>query len=303
MKLYAGKEAEEVFYRIVSGANTSDNTFQASKSNEKAGQEMAKNVLEYLKGVLKEGVVEIISKPSIAGKNLNRSREPKSDMVIVTTSGRRLRISLKKNSKDSGVGNFTTNDSFMQYMKGFVDARVPGAQLALDEAMRLFATKVGLHTMFDKRHFTRFEKEVRNPKHEVPAELIPQFIAAFKDKQAGGEYDDQYADVIEKPQAGIRQWIRWLAEDNASFFESMLLESITGERNFGDQDAAANLVVTREGVYTPTQYVPVFIAAKFSRGTDVGRIRKMPRAGDYDAKKSFEDNLAKFALVSAAIAW
>ena len=303
MKLYAGKEAEEVFFRVVSGMQTTDNTFQASKSNEVAGAEMAKHLLDYVRDHLREGIVEVISKPAISGRNLNKSREPKSDMVVVTTSGRRLRISLKKDSKNSGVGNFTTNASFLEYMQGFVDAKVPGAELAFERAKELFATKVGLHAMFDKRHLKRFEKEVRHPNHEVPAELIPKFIAAFKNEQESGKYDTQYEDLIEKPQEGIREWIRWLSEENKPFFHAMLLESITGARNFGDQDAAANLVVNREGVYTPEEYIPIFIAAKFSRGKDVARIRKMPRAGAYDPKKSFEDNLRRFAQISAAIAW
>jgi hypothetical protein len=57
MKLYAGKEAEEIFFRIVSGSTTTDETFQASKSNEKAGGEMAKHCLDYILSD-REGVVD-----------------------------------------------------------------------------------------------------------------------------------------------------------------------------------------------------------------------------------------------------
>jgi hypothetical protein len=300
MSKYKGKGAEKVFYNLIRTKNTDKIEEELSGSNIQYGYKMAAQFLTFISKTNDE-IVDVILKPRINGAigNRNKSREPKADVVVLTKKGQRYRISLKQSSKDSGVGNFTTHTSFQDFMQGFIARNDPGAVEARDKANELFASNVGLHVMLDKRHYPRFLEEIDKPEHHVPENIKSELISLYKKH----ENEDQYDELITSTQDGLRTWIRWLAEEQPKFLDSILLEAITGRHNFGDQDATANLVVTPDGAYTPEEYVPIFRTAKFTRGTDIGRINKTPRAAPYNPQKSVFENFTVFCKISAAISF
>lgn len=292
--MYKAKSSELIFYNLL----LSEPITASNEKNYVIGKAQFDQVAKFFtkngEVVLKVGA---IYKPKVTKQHISKSSEPKTD-VLIKTDKRTYKISLKKNSSEAGVANFTTKDSFQNFLNAFVTAGVPGAAIAKSTANNLFAQTIGKHSFYDEKHFDRFKVELNKPKHKCPPNIQAQTILLFQQNLN----NTQYNNLITKPQAGLVDWFNNLEKNYQQILDAMILECITGEITFGKySDASANLVVTMDGVYTPAAYVNIYIKAKYAKGGCVGRVRKMPRASAYQPTESPQQTLQRFAAIAASV--
>ena len=282
--IYHAKNIEPAVQILLLEAEANVQIAELTPANLKAATQIAIRIRE------KFGSIKEAYKPKATGCG-----EPKTDLVVVNDNEEHFCISIKKDSKNSKVANFTTIGGWVHLMDLLVSCSVPGAVRARDRANELFATKIGVQVMTDKRHLPVFMKEVR--KH-VPSGQWGIYEQAFRHRHV-----DQYDEVITKSQLGLQLWLREMYDMEPEFLRTLITEKMSGERFFGvKSEASAKWIANPEGVFSIKEYYPIYMAAKFSK-KDIARVVKNARVGygRYKADDTVENNLEKLATITARV--
>ena len=287
MTLYRGKSVEAFIKTFLLNPNIVP---ESQIENEQAAYKLAHYFLEKIKD---DSIAKVKLKPSTKGVKMayGKSSEPKSDMTIEMSSGLKYRISIKKDTKNSGAVTFTTQNAFDEFI----------AYMVTDNEVLLKSKtfNLGAVSLFDEKYRDRYLTEISKKQHLVPDDLQQLLIEEFNSNLIPGLYDS----VIHSSQENARAFIRWLLEEKRSIFNELVSEVLSGALKYGDTDAAADYVLNIEGFFTIEEYVSIYIKAKIERGTDIARVKRIPRASKYNKKLSISENAKRFANVAASLSF
>ncbi len=256
-----------------------------------------------IKDLSSEGlsIVDVITKPKVDGETTYGSKvEPKTDLVIILSSGEAKKFSLKKDTETSYIhSSNNVEDSFEIFLGGGLDFEITEElKDRIKEVFPRVLSKEPNFDAYDKKkgsledfidYYNKPDKIISWVGKERHREIRQAIIRRYQEVSASGLRP--YGALLHSRESEVQSLFEEIfrKEENEDYARKILFELLTGERKFGkDSLACAGYIANNEGVFkidSPRcEYISILIR-HFRSSEKIGRLQNVPRKGN--SRKDF----------------
>jgi len=255
---------------------------------------ISKKVYDNILSVLDAGVDVVINKPKVLKSTYGGKVEPKSDLVVITTSGKHYKFSIKTELDKAYIH---TSNSYADTMKMFTGLSfskyLSNDEITLiDSICSKYLKKVSRFDEWDSKRGTSSDYvDYQLSKNEdsyikwIGLERFLEIKNGIKNEylklQESGE--TPYKDFLHIAEPEVQKMLGTILK-NKEYAKHLIFEMLTGNEKFGkNSEASANYVVASDGVWELSSANCKLVEYKLdkfiSRGLSVGRLQNVPRVG------------------------
>ena len=266
-----------------------------SSSLDSFSKKIADNIITHLsnKGL---SVIDVSIKPKVEGETSYGSRvEPKTDLVLVFSSGEKKTFSLKKDTKKSYIHSSNNiEDSLEIFLGGGLDSEITGKlKDRIKEVFPRVLSKESNFDAYDRKkgslenfidYYNKPEKIISWIGEDRHQEIKKAIIRRYQEVSTSGLRP--YRALLHSKESELRSLFEdiFRNEENEDYAKKVLFELLTGTRKFGkDSLACAGYIANSEGVFkidSPRcEYVSILLN-HFRSSKKIGRLQNVPRKGN-----------------------
>ena len=266
-------------------------------------EKIANNVCNLIDELKKDGtsVIGLNIKPKVKVKPTYGSKgEPKTDLVLFTSSGIPIRISLKKDTETSFIHSSNNiEDSLEIFLGGGLDSEMP--KELYDRIKEVFSWVLSKEPNFDSYNKKKGSLEIFIDYYNKPEKII-SWVGEERYQEIRKEINRMYQEVSTSGLSPYGELLHsresevWILfedifrnEENEAYARKILFELLTGARKFGkDSLACSDWVANSEGIFildsSNCEYVTILLN-HFRSSEKIGRLFGVPRNGN--SRKDF----------------
>ena len=263
-------------------------------------KKIADNIITHLsnEGLL---VIDVSIKPKVEGETTYGSRvEPKTDLVLILSSGESKTFSLKKDTETSYIhSSNNVEDSFEIFLGGGLDSEITEKLKGrIKEVFPRVLLKESNFDAYDRKkgslenfidYYNNPEKTISWVGEERHQEIRKAIIRRYQEVSTSGLRP--YRALLHSRESEVQSLFEdiFRNEENEDYAKKILFELLTGTRKFGKSSlACAGFIANSEGVFkidSPScEYVTILLN-HFRSSEKIGRLQNVPRNGN--SRKDF----------------
>lgn len=263
-------------------------------------KKIADNIITHLSN---EGlpVIDVSIKPKVEGETTYGSRvEPKTDLVLVFSSGESKTFSLKKDTETSYIhSSNNVEDSFEIFLGGGLDSEITAKLKGrIKEVFPRVLSKESNFDAYDRKkgslenfidYYNKPEKIISWVGEEKYQESRKAIIRMYQEVSTSGLRP--YRTLLHSRESEVQSLFEdiFRNEENEDYAKKILFELLTGTRKFGkDSLACAGYIANSDGVFKidfpSCEYVTILLN-HFRSSEKIGRLQNVPRNGN--SRKDF----------------
>lgn len=267
-------------------------------------KKIADNIIAHLSN---EGlsVIDVNIKPKVEGETTYGSRvEPKTDLVLILSSGESKTFSLKKDTEASYIhSSNNVEDSFEIFLGGGLDSEITAKLKGrIKEVFPRVLLKESNFDGYDRKkgslenfidYYNKPEKTIYWVGEERHQEIRKAIIRRYQEVSTSGLRP--YRALLHSRESEVQSLFEdiFRNEENEDYAKKILFELLTGTRKFGKGSlACAGYIANSEGVFkidSPNCGYVTILLNHFRSSEKIGRLQNVPRNGNNRKDFMLED--------------